>query len=114
MKEVLRSIYLGVPGKLAMFRAIRFFANVPEKLWKHLYFKGKFDFNFKGQKVFMFNHNSSFETSIFWTDTFMDEKVSLEVWYELSKHSKTIIDVGANAGVYSIVVLPWQTRVPEL
>jgi len=103
MKKLLRSVYLGIPGKLSVFRIIRFFANVPEMIWKHLYFEGTFNFTFKGKNVLLNDYNSSFETSIFWTNTFMDEKVSLEVWNELSKHSNTIIDVGANAGVYSIV-----------
>ncbi|MCF8276020.1 MAG: FkbM family methyltransferase [Flavobacteriales bacterium] len=74
-----------------------------ESSWQHLYFQGEFSFNFNGQTLKLINHNSSFETSIFWTGTFHDERASLQIWYALCEHSKNIVDIGANTGVYSIV-----------
>lgn len=72
-------------------------------MWQHLYFEGRFKFNYKGQELVMSNFNSSFETSIFWTGTFVDEQVSLELWHALSEKATTIVDIGANTGIYSLV-----------
>lgn len=51
----------------------------------------------------MGNYNSEFETSIFWSGTFVHEQTSVEIWNVLSRNSVTVLDVGANSGFYSLI-----------
>lgn len=105
MKNILRRIYNGIPLKNKLFSAIRFFWSPPETVYRHLHFTGNFSARLAPDKQFLMRHYGSYlENEIFWGGVpGAYERHSLELWMELCKESKTILDIGANSGLYSLV-----------
>ncbi len=103
MKNLLRKIYSILPFKRTIFTFIRAVWTPPESIWQHFYFEGKFTFKVNGRTIRLQNHNSLMETAIFWTNTYLDEKVSMKLWNKLSEKSNWIFDIGANTGMFSIL-----------
>jgi FkbM family methyltransferase len=103
MKKLFRRLYQLIPFKTFLFSMVRAVCMPPQSVWQHLYFSGKFSFHYSGKKLWMHNHNSSFETSVFWQGFIDEEKTSIHYWALLSRHADTIIDIGANSGYYSLI-----------
>ncbi|MCF1750310.1 FkbM family methyltransferase [Mariniradius sediminis] len=59
----------------------------------------------KGTGFWLYNNAFALETEIFWKgfDKINWEMKTREIWEELSKSSRTILDIGANTGVFSIL-----------
>ncbi|EON79316.1 hypothetical protein ADIS_0196 [Lunatimonas lonarensis] len=59
----------------------------------------------EGVEFWLFNNAFYWETEIFWQgfNKINWEKKTREIWGELSYSSKTILDIGANTGIFSIL-----------
>ena len=104
MKDQLRSFYRRLPYKRQVFRWLRTFCVPPRAVYQHLYFEGPFEANVYGTRFLMVNHNTSLETEVFWGGgAGYRDGVSLCLWARLCKQSQTILDIGANTGLFSLL-----------
>lgn len=77
---------------------------LPQRLFQHLYFRGPFKVRAKEIDIFWINHlGTSYENNLFWSGLTAYEPTSIEAWKVLSKQADTVIDGGANTGLYSLV-----------
>lgn len=104
MKKFLKIVYNIIPFKRELFSLLRIL-NLPESIYKHLYFRGWFTVSIdKNTKFKMFHLGVVEENQIFWKGLYNGwEKKSISLWIELSKNSNVIFDIGANTGLYSLV-----------
>ncbi|NUM50703.1 MAG: FkbM family methyltransferase [Flavobacteriales bacterium] len=79
--------------------------NLPESIYKHLYFKDVFKVKIKGGNTFLIHHYGfQVENEIFWSGLFGRwEKDSLLLWNKLCENSDVIFDIGANTGIYALI-----------
>jgi FkbM family methyltransferase len=104
MKELFRSLYKMIPLKRQIFLLFRSIYTPPRAIYQHLYFEGQFEAEMFGIHFSMVNHNTKLETQVFWGGAGgYEEKHSLKLWAKLSRDAHTILDVGANTGLYSLV-----------
>jgi FkbM family methyltransferase len=104
MKKVLKKIYHWLPFKKQVFQLTRFFWIPPYNVYKHLYFEDVFKVKVDNGKSFRIMHyGMEIENDIFWKGlTGGWEKLSMQLWIKLCKNAKTILDVGANTGIYAL------------
>ncbi|MBI1343051.1 MAG: FkbM family methyltransferase [Terrimonas sp.] len=104
MKKLLKSIYQVFPFKQQIFTAIRSVVNLPESIFRHLYFNGVFRVKAGDRAFFRIHHfGQVIENELFWKGLYGGwEKKSMEIWVQLCRNSKTIFDIGANTGIYSL------------
>ena len=81
---------------------------VPPSLQDYIFFKGQFKVKtISGNQFYLLNWGHptyELENKIFWNGLYsIDESTSIKVWEELSMVSSTIIDVGANTGIFTLV-----------
>jgi FkbM family methyltransferase len=100
MKKLLHSLIsvLARTGVLFLFRN-----KLPFSIYQHLHFHGPFTFKVEGKPVRMMHYGTIIENGLYWEGLKGFEPVSLGLWAKLCKLSDTIIDVGANTGVFSLV-----------
>jgi FkbM family methyltransferase len=105
MKKLIKRIYNIIPFKQEIFSALKFFWKPKEGIFKHLHFNGIITVNVSETKCFKINHHGfHIENEIFWVGLKSCwEKESMKLWINLCKESNTIIDIGANTGIYSLV-----------
>lgn len=104
MKSTLKKLYAALPGKRPLFRLLRATFPMPERLYRHLHFKGEFEVPVEGGDAFrMMHHGYLIENELFWRGLQGWERVSLELWRRLALRSGTILDIGANTGVYALL-----------
>ncbi len=105
MKKILKTIYTYLPFKKELFSIIKMFWMPKESIFKHLYFKGIFTVKIDNTKHFkLHHHNFQIENEIFWTGLQNCwEKESIKLWIKLCENAQTIIDIGANTGIYSLI-----------
>lgn len=98
-------MYNYVPGKKFAFWLLKKFWQPPEKIYKHLHFKGIFKVAIDKHNTFLLRHYGfQIENEIFWTGLHHAwEKTSMALWIQLCRSSRFIFDVGANTGVYALV-----------
>jgi FkbM family methyltransferase len=104
MKELLKSTYEAVPFKRPIFSVLRHFP-IPHAIYQHLHFRGPVLVHVDAEHSFKIQHYGfAHENELFWAGLEgCWEKSSLEVWARLALHSKVILDIGANSGIYSLV-----------
>ena len=105
MKRILKSIFYSL-FRLSFLKQIKNVYTPPEWLHNHLRFKGEFLVNTKELKSFLLYNNAfSLETRLFWTGLENNswEYMSRKIWISLCKQSDTILDIGANTGIYSLL-----------
>jgi FkbM family methyltransferase len=105
IRTFFRAIYDSIPLKNRIFELFRFLG-YKGKFTKHLYFKGIFSFRLNTEKIKMYNpgYQSHIENQIFWHGVDQGwEKNSVRIWLELSKYANTIVDVGANTGIFTLL-----------
>jgi FkbM family methyltransferase len=104
IKELARAAYDAAPLKRPIFEALRR-AGLPQKVYKHLPFRGPFTVRGKdGLSFRMMAHGHVLENELFWAGYGATwEPVSLEIWRRLAPLASGVVDVGANTGVYSLV-----------
>ena len=81
---------------------------VPSSLQDYIFFKGRFTVKtISGNQFYLMNWGHptyELENKIFWSGLYsIDESTSIKVWEELSMVSSTIIDIGANTGIFTLV-----------
>lgn len=105
MKQLLKKIYRTIPYKKNIFQATKKIWKPSPNIYQHLHFQDKFKVEIDKEHSFMIQHHGfQVENEIFWSGiTGGWEKVSLGLWIELCKTSNTILDIGANTGVYSLI-----------
>lgn len=84
---------------------LRKFIIPKQSLYKHLHFNGDFHVDIDGQHSFEMRHYGyEIENEVFWNGVYDGwEKVSLQLWGELCKDANTVLDVGANTGIYTLL-----------
>lgn len=109
MKQIVKSIVESsvrvLPFKKLVFGTIKPI-HPPKKIWSLLRFKGTFDVAVDKKLSFgMHHYGYSLENSIFWRGLFrgFGEEEPLRLWIKLCTQVSTILDVGANMGIYSLV-----------
>ena len=87
----------------AIFEIIRLFHPGP-RLAKHLHFRGDFIVPVSPEAKFKIRHYGyRVENELFWHGYDGGfEGVSLRLWRELAMNSTTILDIGANTGIYAL------------
>lgn len=105
MKKIIKAIYTIIPFKKGLFSALKTVWKPKESVFKHLHFKGRITVRVTPTKKFRIHHFGFWiENDIFWRGLGNGwEKESLKLWIKLCEDSKTIFDIGANTGVYSLV-----------
>lgn len=103
MKSIIKFIYGSIPFKKNIFGVLKSF-NIPKTIFQHLHFRGIFKIKFNDREFFIEHYGNQIENDIFWSGlTGGWEKISLKLWIELCKDAESIIDIGANTGIYSLV-----------
>jgi FkbM family methyltransferase len=103
LKYALKQAYQALPFKQPVFTLLRFL-HPPERIYKHLHFKGIIRVNISSRESFRMRHlGYLIENELFWRGLEGWEKVSAALWITLSREARTIIDVGANTGVYTLM-----------
>lgn len=104
-KSILKKIYQTIPLKREFYSLIRPVFSPSKSVYQHLHFEGPIRVEVEPGKFFkMVHYGFEVENDIFWAGLFGGwEKTSLRLWHELCKNSRTILDVGANTGVYSLL-----------
>jgi FkbM family methyltransferase len=103
-KSAVRSAWNLLPGKRRLFEMWRGASAPPERIWCHLHFTGEFTVSV-GQGVgFRMHHFGQLvENELFWAGYGNGwEGTSLRLWACLAPRARTILDVGANTGVYAL------------
>jgi FkbM family methyltransferase len=105
MKKALKSIYKAIPLKKQIFSAIKSVWTPPISIYKHLHFKGAFQFNIdRNTHLMLYANHSQFENELFWNGFKGSwEQTSLPIWVKLCKDAKVVLDIGAQSGIYSLI-----------
>jgi FkbM family methyltransferase len=103
-KRALRGIYRRIPFKQSAFQVIRRSVRLPERLYRHLHFEGDIVVAGTGDVRFRMRHfGYQVENDLFWAGYGNGfEATSLRLWARLCATSQTILDIGANTGVYAL------------
>ena len=101
MKEAMRDL-LGVIGQVINFL---FPFWLPQRIYRHMGFKGTFVFKIEKNKLRFTNVRELIANDIFYSGIFGNfEGETLRLWYEISKEANgLVLDIGAFSGIYSLV-----------
>lgn len=105
MKRLLKKIYKAFPCKQFIFSLAKLIYKPSEKIFRHLHFRGVYKVKVDERSSFRINHYGyQIENEIFWKGLGGGwEKISMKLWIELCRRAKTILDIGANTGIYALV-----------
>jgi len=104
LKRIAKNLYAHLPFKQQFFTLLRTVAPVPERIYRHLHFKGIITVKVPGHGSFrIMHHGYMIENELFWSGLDGWEKVSSRLWVELCQDADVILDIGANTGVYSLI-----------
>ena len=101
MKEAVRDL-LGAIGRVINFL---FPFCLPERIYRHMGFKGAFVFKIEKNKLRFINVREVIANDIFYSGIFGNfEGETLRLWYGISKEvNGLVLDIGAHSGIYSLV-----------
>ena len=101
MKEAVRDL-LGAIGRVINFL---FPFRLPQRIYRHMGFKGTFVFKIEKNKLRFMNTRDEISNDIFYSGIFGNfEGETLRLWYEISKEvNGLVLDAGAFSGIYSLV-----------
>jgi FkbM family methyltransferase len=102
--RVLKQLYTFLPFKKQLYSVVKNFWSPPERIFRHLHFKDKFNVRVEPDKTFQIHHfGYQLENELFWQGlTGGWEKVSMDLWLKLCALSNSVFDIGANTGVYAL------------
>lgn len=103
--SILKSIYQLIPSDIifALAKFIRLFGTPPLSLRQKLLFDKTFRVSVSKGRSFKMRYTGKWiESDLFWKGIQGYEKASIEVWMKAAASSRTIIDIGANTGVFSL------------
>lgn len=102
-RRAMGALYDRLPYKhpfLAILRPLR----LPHSIYKHLHFSGECDVVTSGKPFRIILYGDEIENELFWEGLpGRRERVSMSLWIRLCQSARTILDIGANTGVYSLV-----------
>jgi FkbM family methyltransferase len=77
-----------------------------EKYYQDIKFNGEFRVRFgDNNSFFMYNHGGTLENETFWYGLFATfENDTGWIWIQLCKCSEVVLDIGANTGIYSLII----------
>jgi FkbM family methyltransferase len=97
-------VYHRLPFKKGLFSLIKRFYVPSEAARQRLFFLGVFRVPCAEKEFLLRNYGYSFENTIFWTGlTGSYEGISMSLWMKLCRDCETIVDIGANTGIFSLV-----------
>lgn len=104
LRPQLRQMWRRLPGKQPLFELWRRGAAPPERIWRHLHFEGAFEVPLPLGATFHMRHFGQLvENELFWAGYGNGwEGTSLRLWALLAPQARTILDIGANSGVYAL------------
>jgi len=104
VKRLLKKLIYSPFGRSFYLVLRRFYQ--PKTTFAHrLKFKGSFDLKTpEGHPFKLYNNAFVFETNIFWLglENYQWERMTRKVWAQLAPHSATILDIGANSGLFAV------------
>jgi len=104
MKRILKTIYQWIPFKRELFTFIKCFYTPPHSIYQHLYFKGKFKAAVGDRYFYIQHYGYQDENKLFWEGVNRTrEALSMNIWIQLCKKARVILDVGSNTGIYALV-----------
>jgi FkbM family methyltransferase len=75
----------------------------PESVWQWLAFRGDFRVDLGDRQLWLHHTGRGIENALFWKGLAGYEPVSLELWKNASQLARTILDIGANTGLYALI-----------
>lgn len=103
MRKIARKLYRAIPFKQPAFELARRFVRLPEPVWRHLHFEGVIGVPIEGRSFRMRHHGTQIENEVFWSGLYGRwEGPSLRAWVAAARSARTILDVGANSGLYAL------------
>lgn len=100
----IKPLYQMVPFKAPLFHAVRSVWTPPESVYRHLHFKGVIRIPVGSRSFLMQHHGHQIENELFWSGVRGGwEPQSLRIWQELARSATTVLDIGANTGLFSLV-----------
>lgn len=109
VKKVIEKIFAVVYPLLKPYWVQKLLRNLGFKIpyinfAEKLDYRGTVDFSVNGKEIKIQSHNNLIEMYIFWYGVFgVWEQTQLRLWVKLVTGVNTILDVGANTGVYSLI-----------
>ena len=107
MNTIVKRAYDLFPFKRQAFVLMKYFYHPPQALYQRLNFDGPFQVRILNGKFILQNyagHDHFLENEIFWNGLSGGwERTSLALWSKLCSSAKTIFDIGANTGIYSLI-----------
>ena len=109
LKQFAKDALLFLPLKnffIATRKLIRLFGIPSKRLYWYLRFRGDFTVAIDELHSFRLKSDgSSIENSIFWAGITGEwEAASVNLWIKLAKNAQVVFDVGANTGIYALIV----------
>jgi len=100
-----RTIYALLPGRIYLMEPLRRWGRLPMSWTRHLFVHGTMTVRTESGRGFrMMNQGHYIETLLYWGGLERGwERVSSGVWTALSREANTVLDVGANTGIYSLI-----------
>ncbi len=106
LKSFVKDIYYLIPFKKPFYDFLKKFYIPPRSLYRFLVHRQIFDIDVHGKKLSLKHPGFHFhiENEFYWKGYQKGafEVVSREIWIKLSREAKTIFDIGANTGLYSL------------
>ncbi len=105
LKKALKYILYRIIGK-PLYLLLKHIFHPSKKMRRRLRFIGKFQvITADGKKFLLFNNAFHLENHIFWLgiDNYTWEQMTRRIWIRLCQSSETILDIGANSGIYSVL-----------
>lgn len=105
LKQLLKKTYTAIPYKRQLFSFVKKIGCPPKSVYKHLHFKGDFSVELGRNRKFKLRHfGYIIENEVFWEGIYASwEKESMKLWIKLCEEADTILDIGANTGLYALV-----------
>lgn len=111
-RAALRRLWVRLPFRRPVLELWRRAGAPPKRLWRHLHFEGDFDVRLGEHAGFRMRHFGALvENELFWTGYGNGwEATSLRLWARLAPQARTILDIGANTGVYALAAAALNPR----
>jgi FkbM family methyltransferase len=104
IRSLVRATYHLIPFKAPVFKVLRRHVVLPERVYRHLHFQAPVDIDVSGERSFKTHHYGyQVENDLFWAGFGNGwEGTSLKLWVRLAKQVDTVLDIGANTGVFAL------------
>ena len=104
MKKIAKTLYSSIPFKKELFSHLKKVWQPSENIYQHLYFKDSFKVKTKAYEFKLYHFGNLIENQIFWGGIENGyENQSLKIWAKLCENAHTILDIGSNTGIYSLI-----------